>query len=195
MRIIEPLEPGSTYHIFNRGNNSENIFREEKDYARFLHNYAKYCSLIFETYAYALLKNHFHLAVKVNEDIFVERTDGKGLLQLNASTQLSHLFNSYAQYFNKSYNRHGKLFEVPFRRKLVVEENYFTSLIHYVHANPQTHGFVHNFKSWPYTSWNCIAHAKTSFVATDKIIEWFGGRRNFMDYHQSSDDIPGFIIE
>ena len=30
------IEPGATYHIFNRGNNKENIFIEPKNYDHFL---------------------------------------------------------------------------------------------------------------------------------------------------------------
>jgi len=31
-----PLEPGHYFHIFNRGNNRENIFLEERNYLHFL---------------------------------------------------------------------------------------------------------------------------------------------------------------
>jgi hypothetical protein len=34
------LEPGKYYHIYNRGNNRENIFNEERNYAYFLKLYA-----------------------------------------------------------------------------------------------------------------------------------------------------------
>ena len=30
-----PLEPGKYYHIYNRGNNRENIFNERRNYAHF----------------------------------------------------------------------------------------------------------------------------------------------------------------
>ncbi|HKZ86348.1 MAG TPA: hypothetical protein VJ793_22180 [Anaerolineae bacterium] len=33
MSGITPLEPGKYYHIYNRGNNGENIFLEERNYA------------------------------------------------------------------------------------------------------------------------------------------------------------------
>ena len=92
MRIIEPLEAGNVYHIYNRGNNSENIFKEKRNYYYFLQKYQQYCSPIFETYAYALLRNHFHLMVRVKENVVVHRQDGKGEIELDASKQVSYFF-------------------------------------------------------------------------------------------------------
>ncbi len=137
MRIIESIEESYTYHIYNRGINSTDNFKEKRNYYFFLDKYKQYCSDVLETYAYALLKNHFHLLVQVKENIFVTRKDEKGEIRLNVSKQLSHFFNSYAQSFNKAYNRHGKLFEEPFRRKRLENENDFTTLVNYIHHNPQ----------------------------------------------------------
>ena len=46
------LQPGFYYHIYNRGNNGENIFIEERNYHYFLQLYSKYILPIAETYAY-----------------------------------------------------------------------------------------------------------------------------------------------
>ncbi len=56
-----PLEPGKYYHIYNRGNNRENIFKEDRNYAYFLKLYVFHVGPIADTYAYCLLRNHFHL--------------------------------------------------------------------------------------------------------------------------------------
>ena len=62
-----PLTPGVVYHIYNRGNNGENIFIEERNYAYFMKLYDKYITLVAETYAYCLLRNHFHLMVSIKD--------------------------------------------------------------------------------------------------------------------------------
>jgi hypothetical protein len=54
---IELLEPDRIYHIYNRGINGENIFKEERNYRYFLEKYAKYIEPIADTFAYCLLKN------------------------------------------------------------------------------------------------------------------------------------------
>lgn len=193
MRIIEPLEPGNIYHIYNRGINGENIFKEKRNYYYFLDKYQQYCSDILETYAYALLKNHFHLMVKVKEKITVSRRDGKGEIELNPSKQFSHFFNCYAQSFNKAYKRHGKLFEEPFRRKMIVDDSYFNTLIHYIHFNPQEHQFVQDFRNWEFTSWHQLVDNKPTFLAKGKIIERFGSVRNFEIAHSGNISLNNII--
>jgi REP element-mobilizing transposase RayT len=56
---------GKVYHIYNRGNNRENLFRFPEDYEHFLRLYEKYIEPIAETYSWCLLRNHFHLLVKI----------------------------------------------------------------------------------------------------------------------------------
>lgn len=51
------------YHIFNRGINGENIFRAGIYYSYFLYLYQKYIVPAADTFAYCLLKNHFHFLV------------------------------------------------------------------------------------------------------------------------------------
>jgi REP element-mobilizing transposase RayT len=64
-----PLDSGKFYHIYNRGINSCNLFREPANYEHFLELYDKYISPVAETYAWVLMPNHFHLLVRVKEDV------------------------------------------------------------------------------------------------------------------------------
>jgi REP element-mobilizing transposase RayT len=198
MRIIPKLIEGRTYHIFNRGINSENIFKDEDDYFKFLEKYEKYCSGIIDTYAYSLLKNHFHLLVRINANCHEPKQMGQGIIKLNAPKQLSHFFNSYAQRFNFKYKRHGKLFEEPFQRKHVFNDNYFKQMIRYIHLNPQHHGFLPDFKNWEYSSYHSIIGDTDSFLSNQTVIECFGGRQLFIKAHEERLDykeISKIIIE
>jgi len=56
--MAQRLKYGSYYHIYNRGNNRENIFIEERNYAYFLRLYAEHIVSVADTYAYCLLRNH-----------------------------------------------------------------------------------------------------------------------------------------
>ena len=62
------LEYGNFYHIYNRGINGCNLFRENENYEYFLHLYDKYISPVADTYAWVLMKNHFHLLVKIKRE-------------------------------------------------------------------------------------------------------------------------------
>ncbi len=194
----EPLVTGNYYHLFNRGVNREDLFKEKRNYYYFLQQYQFYCSDIFETYAYVLLKNHFHLLVYVKETEAVPRRDGRGMYQPDASKQLSHFFNSYAQSINKAFNRTGPLFESPFERKLIDDDSYLTSVIYYCHYNPQLHGFVADFKQWEFSSYHSILNNDTTFLASSKVSGWFGEKALFEQAHVSTyerKDAAKFLIE
>ncbi|SFF48467.1 transposase [Sunxiuqinia elliptica] len=62
---IPPLEHNHFYHIYNRGINSCNLFQENTNYEYFLSLYARYISPVANTYAWVLMRNHFHLLVKI----------------------------------------------------------------------------------------------------------------------------------
>jgi len=62
-----PLQPEGWYHIYNRGNEGRTIFFETENHRYFLSKYAAYMSAYWDTYAYCLLPNHFHLAVQVKD--------------------------------------------------------------------------------------------------------------------------------
>ena len=149
-----PLQSGVFYHIYNRGINRENIFIEARNYPYFLQLYARHIGPVVETYAYCLLKNHFHLLVKIKEGPEDPNEDPKGLLRplgsrsgrSEASAAFSNFFNAYAKAINKAYHRTGTLFETPFRRIEVTSDRYFVRLVHYIHWNPQKHGFAFDFR-------------------------------------------------
>lgn len=59
------LQPNSFYHIFNRGINSGDLFFEKDNYEHFLRLYDKYISFVADTFAWVLMRNHFHLLVRI----------------------------------------------------------------------------------------------------------------------------------
>ncbi len=65
MKTLTPLQPGGYYHIYNRGNNREDLFREERNYRYFLQLYVYHVYPIADTFAYCLMRNHFHLLVRI----------------------------------------------------------------------------------------------------------------------------------
>ena len=64
-----PLEKGKFYHIYNRGVNSCNLFKDSKTYEHFLNLYDKYISPVADTYAWVLMPNHFHMLVRIKENV------------------------------------------------------------------------------------------------------------------------------
>jgi len=173
---IETIEEGSYYHIYNRGINGTDIFKESRNYYYFLNLYSKFVEPIADTFAYCLLKNHFHFLVQIKENPARVLNPGgvTNAKTINPSRQFGNLFNSYAQSFNKAYDRTGSLFEKPFKRKRITSDEYFIHLIYYIHYNPTHHGFVDDHTKYPYSSYCAILKNKSEDIKLTSVLHWFG---------------------
>lgn len=179
-----PLQYDTYYHIYNRGTNGETIFRQKRNYLYYLKLYAKYFHPFADTYSYCLMPNHFHFLVKVKcfdeiEDAFQNTTP---------SQAFGNLCNAYAKAINKAFNRIGSLFEHPFGRIPITSDGYFMNLIVYIHRNPQTHGFVDDFRDWPYSSYDTILHDKPTRIDKTAVLHWFQSTTNYQSAHYFDPD-------
>ena len=203
MEIKEPILQGNYYHIYNRGNNGIDIFLETENYYHFLRLYAKYIEPIAETFAWCLLKNHFHILVRIKHKEEIVSTElsystVEKPKNIDPSRQFSHFFNAYTQAINKRHNRTGSLFESSFERKLVSSEIYFQQLIFYIHNNPVHHGFVDKMDLYPWSSYETIVSNKPTRLKRNDVIALYDGVENFIFYHKQRQDlnfINNFIIE
>lgn len=195
----EPLRYETYYHIYNRGNNGETIFRHRENYLYFLKLYLKHFYLMAEMFAYCLLPNHFHFVVwirskaeieaLVNQTLRVSKVEAKTLRVLPTPSQaFGNLCNAYAKAVNKRYGRTGSLLEHPFGRIPVTTDAYFYNLITYVHRNPQKHGIVDDFRDWPYSSYDAILHDKPTRVYKTAVLEWYGDLVQFREAHEIAPD-------
>ena len=212
----QPLQFGEYYHIYNRGNNRENLFIQQRNYPYFMQLYAKHILPIAETFAYCLMPNHFHFLIRTrtekeqieyqiqigsfleNEPISkpISKPISTGQKVKEPSRVFNNLFIAYARAFNKAANRTGVLFETPFRRKIVTSDAYFYRLIVYIHMNPQKHGFVDDFRDWQWSSYWALLSEKETHLGRERVHEWFGSRDYFDEFHQESlkeSDIAEFI--
>lgn len=136
---------GEVYHIYNRGNNKQEIFHDKEDYFRFMSlmfacnslNNFKSDSLnknqtpysfergntIVSIGAYCLMFNHFHILIK-------QKTEN------GISKFMQKLCTSYSMYYNKKYQRTGSLFEGKFKSKISDSDRYLKYLFSYIYLNP-----------------------------------------------------------
>ncbi len=197
----QSLYPGNFYHIYNRGNNRENLFYGRDNYIYFLKKYDQYLYAYLETYAYCLLPNHFHLLVRVKElqDLpgfgnpaglsgkdLPGLGDLEGLLPRLISKQFSRFFNAYAKAINKQQHRVGSLFQKNFKRIHIDHQLFLTNLIYFIHSNPQRHGLINDFKNWPYSSYWKILVTRKSHLKKETVLSWFGGINEYKTYHATT---------
>jgi len=100
------------------------------------------------------------------------------------SQHFSNLFNAYAKAFNKAYDRTGALFQRPFGRIPVTHDAHFVRLVTYIHQNPQRHGFVGDFRTWPFSSYHTLLSTKSTRLKRDDVLTWFDGIETFRASHQ-----------
>lgn len=218
--ITLELEENAYYHIFNRGINKTDLFTSPDTYKTFLIKYSYYCYPSVDTYSFCLLKNHFHLLIRIRSseerDGIISSASGESdpFLNLdskpeyfllkkgqNTDTQpyrlFSHFFNSYAQYFNKREIRTGSLFSRPFKRIQIDSDQYFHRLVCYIHQNPQLHGLVKNFRVYPYSSFRIFFSNINTHLNKKETLEHFGGLTNFKQAHEDiiADKNLNYVIE
>lgn len=177
----EKFEYDTFFHVYNRGNNKEDIFKEDKNYSYFLKLVRQHLLDVAEIYAYCLLKNHFHIVLRIKDkseipDKYVDKVH----------VPFSNLFNAYSKAINKSYNRTGSLFQEHLKRNKIKDENYLINLILYVHLNPVKHKFCDDFREYKHSSFLSYISDKPSSLTREFVLELFGGKDNFIFQHKES---------
>ena len=57
--------PGAMYHVMNRGDQREDIFRDDQDRQKFLSTLGEACAKTeWQVHAFCLMRNHFHLVLE-----------------------------------------------------------------------------------------------------------------------------------
>lgn len=164
------------YHIYNRGNNKEQIFFSPENYNYFLKKFDFYLSNYLDVFSYALLLNHFHFLIRVKPNKTSEEL----------TSQFRKFFISYAKSINKQLNRTGSLFQKNFKRKNISNSNYLYRIILYIHANPQKHNIVTDYKQYRFSSYKSLVSDKTTKLKRDEVFELFGSRELFVKFHDEN---------
>ena len=206
IKTITPILGGRYYHIFNRGINKQIIFFEDKNYIYFLNLMRKHLVGNVDILAFCLLPNHFHLVIKVKEEISLngEKDDiskEKDVILLDeikvgdfVSNQLRRLFITYSMSINKQEKRTGNFFDRSFKRLEITKQDYLEYVIFYAHFNPEKHGYIPNFRNYKYSSYNAILAQSETNVCREFVLDLFGGENEFLNYHSVMHDEREAII-
>jgi putative transposase len=159
--------PTCTYHIMVRSISEVPLYKEDADKDRYLRILKKYQDLfLFKLYAYCIMNNHAH---------FIIYSNGADI------SKIMHGINqSYAQYYNRKYGRHGHLFQDRFKSKIVKDESYLISLSGYIHNNPSDiDKYEEHIERYPYSSLGIylgISKDTLGIIDSAFILKIFGGK-------------------
>ena len=149
------------YHVYNRGVEKRDIFQENIDYMRFIHDMYEFNDDNFVAAANVRLscRSPKGATEKSLELVFIEKKDKKPrklLVEIMAfclmpnhyhfilkqkidggiTKFMSKIGSGYAAYFNLKHERVGPLFQSTFKAKHIDQQNYFDYLLFYLHFNP-----------------------------------------------------------
>ena len=111
------------YHVMLRGINQQQIFEEPEDFEKFL-QILKDCKAIsgYKLFAYCLMGNHIHLLIKPEEE--------------SLEQAFKRIGGRFVYWYNVKYQRIGHLFQDRFRSEPVETDEYFMTVLRYIHQNP-----------------------------------------------------------
>ena len=129
------------YHVMIRGVNRQPIFGDDHDNLRFL-DILKTCKEIsgFQLYGYCLMGNHVHLLIKEGEE---------SLGQI-----MKRICNRYIYWFNLYNDRVGHLLQDRFKSEPVDDDEYFLTVLRYIHQNPLKAGLCNKFSEYKWSSYH-----------------------------------------
>lgn len=130
---------GAIYHVIQRGNNKEYIFKDELDKGYIISLLKQYKEgLQYRVLGFVLMSNHYHIMIQ----------------PLNANLQvIFHRINSsYGRYYNHKYERSGHVFQGRYKSIIVNDESYLLGLLRYIHQNPVKANMVKKIEDYKWSS-------------------------------------------
>lgn len=133
------------FHVLDRGNNRQVVFREDEDFIYFLKLLKRYKKeLKFRLYHFCLMPNHIHLVI--------EPTITGSLPKI-----MMRLTLAYSSYFNKKYGGVGHVWQGRYKSSLLDKEDYFIWCGLYVELNPVRAKLVERPEDWRWSSFRFYA--------------------------------------
>ncbi len=80
------------------------------------------------------------------------------------------------------------MFQKGFQRLEVTTDRYFLQLIVTIHANPQRHGLVTDFRDWPWSSYHVLGSAQPTRLNRAAVLAWFGDLPHYEAFHRGRVD-------
>jgi len=149
---------GGYYHIYNRGNNKQDIFLDDSDYLFYLKRLrhaqeTQKASII----CYCLMPNHVHLLVRQDSETPIYRL-------------ISSIHTSYSMYFNRKYEKVGHLFQGRFKQKAIDKDEYLLQVSSYIHLNPLSAGLVEKLEDYQWSSYSDYIGLRAGTLCDKEVI-------------------------
>ncbi len=134
--------PEAVYHIISRGNYRKDLFLSGKialSFEETIFEAVNRCG--WKLYAYVIMSNHYHLAIRTPEPNLVE---GMRWLQ-----------STFATRFNRFMNERGHVFQGRYKSIVIHDDRPLSGLVDYIHLNPVRAKLcsIENLKEYTFSSY------------------------------------------
>ncbi len=163
-RKLRVQYPGAIYHVMNRGDRREDIFKNDFDRQCFLETLGEACGKTqWEIHAYCLMSNHFHLVLETPLP--------------NLVAGMKWFLGTYTGRFNRRHKLFGHLFSGRYKA-LIVDgsgDGYLRTVCDYVHLNPVRARLVADDQPLHVYRWSSFSHyangtARPSWLRVDRLL-------------------------
>jgi putative transposase len=136
--------PGACYHVINRGNYRQHLFRGTGAAEAFVRTLGEAAEQFhWRVHAYVVMSNHFHLAVELTEP--------------NLSLGMKWLQGTWIRRYNGLRRLSGRPFQGRYKALLLEPGPALGQVCHYIHLNPVRAGLVEPAKAAEYP-WSSLPH-------------------------------------
>jgi len=145
------------YHIIARGDELKPLFRDNKDfkrYIRLLHRYRN--EFRVDIIAYCLMNTHLHLEVKTP--------------LANISKFMHSLHSAYTSYYKFRHKSRGHLFQGRFKSPLVDKDSYLLELSRYIHNQAVRAGICSSPLEYQWSSYRFFVTSQISQIVSPEIV-------------------------
>ena len=156
------------YHIYNRGNNKQQLFFKPDNYLYFLNKVRRFLLPHCDIFSYCLMPNHFHFLINADKRTVVVQQIGN--YQRNVLSEgIRNLLQTYSKAINIQNGRTGSLFQQNTKAKSIAKgnRNYDLACMHYIHQNPMKANLVKKIEDWPYSSFRDYCGLRTGLYVTN----------------------------
>jgi putative transposase len=164
---------GAIYHVVNRGDRREDIFKDDLDRQQFLSTLQEACQKTeWQVHAYCLMRNHFHLVMETP--------------QANLVAGMKWLLGVYSKRFNIRHKFRGHVFAGRYKALMVDGSGggYFKTVCDYVHFNPVRAGVIppeegmERFGWSSYPAYLQAASRRPKWLRVDRLLGQWGIARD-----------------
>jgi REP element-mobilizing transposase RayT len=166
-RRLRVEEEGGLYHVLNRGNYRQWIFREDGAKLAFEATLLEACARVdWVLHAFCIMGNHYHLALE---------TRGA-----NLSEGMRWLQSVFATRFNRYRKERGHLFQGRFKSLMVEDSARLAAVCHYIHLNPVRAGIcgVSQLADYRWSSCWYLNRARPAGLELRTCLEGAGGLKD-----------------